>query len=230
MTGEHPCLYGFPPAGGGSPAYRPWQPLLAPIEVRPLVWPGREHLLGQPPLRDVDALVACALGEVDARRPFALFGHSLGALVAFEVARALRRQGIQPLALFVSAFRAPQLPPTQAPLHRLPDRELVRELERYNGTPPEILAHEELLALLLPSLRADVEAAETYAYRTEAPLACPILAFGGDDDPFVSREELAAWRAQTTGPFRVRTFPGDHFYLQASHAALLAAVRAALLP
>ncbi|UCC54021.1 MAG: thioesterase, partial [Anaerolineaceae bacterium] len=155
------------------------------------------------------------------QRPFAFFGHSLGARVGFEVARSLRRQGKPlPAQLFVSACPAPQLP-SGRPIHMLPKAAFLAELQRRNGIPQEVLAHPELLELLLPMLRADFMVIETAVYRSEPPLNFPITAFGGIEDPIVSRGALEAWEEQTSGPFNMVFFAGDHFFLRTAEDQLL---------
>jgi medium-chain acyl-[acyl-carrier-protein] hydrolase len=156
--------------------------------------------------------------------PFALFGHSLGALVSFELARQLRRQygvDVQPVRLFISADRAPQIPNRDPPVHGLPEREFLVELHRLNGTPRGVVEDEELRQIMLPLLRADFAVYETYGYSTEPPLNCPISAFGGLQDHRVSRGDLEAWRDQTNVSFSLRMFPGDHFFLNTTQPALL---------
>ncbi len=163
-------------------------------------------------------------------RPFAFFGHSMGGLVAFEVARRLREQGQSPVHLFVSASRAPQLVREDRPIHVLPDHEFMDELRRLNGTPEEVLEHGELMGLLLPMIRADFTALETYRHVPGPPLDCPITALGGADDPSVGRTELQAWQRQTRAAFTLHLFPGDHFYLNSAEPAVLALVARALAP
>jgi len=161
----------------------------------------------------VEALAQALAPLLD--RPFAFFGHSLGALVSFELARRIRRQyGVHPVRLFVSAGRAPQILHRGLPIHTLPDKEFLMELRRLNGTPSELLDHAELMELMLPLLRADFAVYETYQYSSEAPLNCPISAFGGLQDNKVSDSDLDAWRVQTSVSFSLRMFPGDHFFLK----------------
>jgi medium-chain acyl-[acyl-carrier-protein] hydrolase len=155
-------------------------------------------------------------------KPFAVFGHSLGALIGFELARQLRRQyGANPVRLFVSAGRAPQLPRRDLPIHTLPSKEFVANVRRLNGTPTEVLEHEELMEIILPSLLADFALYETYEYSAEVPLNCPISTFGGLLDSRVSRSDLEAWRDETTGSFSLRMFSGDHFFLNTAQPLLL---------
>ena len=155
-------------------------------------------------------------------KPFALFGHSLGALVSFELARHLRGQyDLHPVRLIVSAGPAPQIPFREPPMHPLPDGEFVAKLRRLNGTPEEVLDHEELMEIVLPFLRADFALYETYVYSPEPPLNCHISTFGGLQDGHVSHGHLEAWRDQTTGSFSLRMFPGDHFFLNTTQPLLL---------
>jgi medium-chain acyl-[acyl-carrier-protein] hydrolase len=158
-------------------------------------------------------------------KPFAFFGHSLGALVSFELARQLRRQyAVQPVRLFISADRAPQIPNRDPPIHSLPEGEFLVELRRLNGTPREVLEDEELRQIMLALLRADFAIYETYRYSTEPPLNCPISAFGGWQDHRVNRGDLEAWREQTSVSFSLRMFPGDHFFLNTTQRPLLGAL------
>lgn len=155
-------------------------------------------------------------------KPFAFFGHSLGALVAFELARWLRRQsGVQPIHLFVSADRAPQIRARSRPMHDLPEEEFLVELRRLNGIPEIVLEDANLMQIMLPVLRADFAVYETYVYSIEPPLDCPITSFGGLQDHRVNRGDLEPWRDQTNASFSLRMFPGDHFFLNATQHLLL---------
>jgi medium-chain acyl-[acyl-carrier-protein] hydrolase len=163
---------------------------------------------------------------------FAFFGHSFGALVCFELARELRRRGRPlPSHLLVAARHAPQLPNRYTPLTALPDDELLEQLHRrYGYTRPEIdVELDELLQLMLPTVRADVLASERYVHAEEPPLPCPITAFGGLTDPTVTREELTAWRHQTAAGFEVRMLPGGHFFLETERTFLVRFVSGILL-
>jgi medium-chain acyl-[acyl-carrier-protein] hydrolase len=187
--------------------------------------PGREIRIGEPPVSDMLTLAAdAALGlRPFLSTPFALFGHSMGALMAFELARTLRRQGAPvPVSLAVSAHPGPQVAGVDQPLHTLPLPDFLQALGRLNETSAQVLRHAELLELVLPMLRADFRAVETYRYAPDAPLNCAIFTYGGSSDPEVSRGELEAWREQTTGAFSLQMFPGDHFYLHASRSDLWA--------
>lgn len=218
-------LFCFAYAGGSAAIFRTWSDgLPADVEVCPVQLPGRGRRLLEPPFTQLSPLVhtlAHALFPL-LDKPFALFGHSLGALVSFELARQLRKQyGLHPVCLFVSAGRAPQIPHRDLPMHALPEEEFVAKLRRLNGTPTEVFEHAELMEIVLPLLRADFAVYETYVYASEPPLSCPISTFGGFQDRNVSHGDLEAWRDQTTGSFASRMFPGDHFFLSANEPLLL---------
>ncbi len=221
-------LFCFPYAGTGAAMFRSWPDRLpAYVEVCPVQFPGRGTRLMETPFTRLLPLVE-ALGQALVpllEKPFAFFGHSLGALVGFELARQLRRQsGVQPVRLFVSAARAPQLPPRHRPIHALPEAQFLEELRRLNGTPGEVLEHAELMQVMFPILRADFAVYETYAYSSEPPLPCCISSFGGLQDQRVSRDDLDAWREQTSASISMRMFPGDHFFLNTAQPLLLRAL------
>lgn len=226
-------LFCFPYAGGAASIFRSWSSKLPPtVEVCPVHLPGRAHRIAEPayvslpPL--VEAVARALAPHLD--RPFAFFGHSMGALIGFELARHLRgRGGPQPEHLFVSACRAPQIPRTQPPTYQLPEAEFVEELQRLNGTPREVFGHPELLKLMLPILRADFAVCQTYEYVPAPPLDCAIAAFGGLDDPDISAEDIRAWGAQTVNRFGARMLPGDHFFLHTAEWMLLAALASELV-
>jgi surfactin synthase thioesterase subunit len=211
-------LFCFPHAGASALIYRSWhEGLPADIEVCPIQLPGRgTHLMERPftqltPLVEVLARALAPLLDM----PFAFFGHSLGALVSFELALRVRRQyGRHPVRLLVSAARAPQFPHRRSPIHALPEKEFLAELRWLNGTPSELLDHKELMEIMLPLLRADFAVYETYSYSNGTPLNCPISAFGGLQDQRVNDRDLLGWRAQTNGAFSLRMLPGDHFFLR----------------
>jgi medium-chain acyl-[acyl-carrier-protein] hydrolase len=218
-------LFCFPYAGGGSQSFRVWHRSLPPnVETSVALLPGRENRLAEEPFRQlpglVDALAQHIRPHLD--KPFVFFGHSMGAIIAFELAQTLRRNaGLWPLRLFVSGRPAPHLPETKPPTYNLPEPEFVEELQRLNGTPKEVLADEEFMQLITPTLRADFEVCQTYAYREEPPLDCPIVALGGLQDAEAGSAELEPWRAHTTTSFSLHMFEGDHFYLNTGAAALL---------
>lgn len=210
-------LFCLPHAGGGTARYRSWEPHLPPsVLLCPVRLPGRETRWNERPCERMEDLVA-ALGEAIQpylQQPFAFFGHSMGAGVAFELTRWLRRRGLPlPCALLVSGARAPQLRNAPLPPAEWDDRRLLEQLQRLGGVPPELLEQQELRRLLLPSLRADVELYRSYLYKAEPPLPTPIRAYAGADDPNLRRHEIEAWKEQTTAGFSMAMFPGGHFFL-----------------
>lgn len=214
----------FPYAGGGASIYHGWarhMPLW--LECAAVQPPGRETRMREPLISSGRALVEHATDALEAYvdRPFFFFGHSLGGLVAFELARELRRRGLpQPEALFVSAIPAPG-PPRHEPIHALPDDEFHERLRQFQGTPELILNNAELMDLLRPVLRADFSVLETYEYRREPPLAMPIFALAGSDDADAPAESMQAWRQQTIERFWLQVLPGDHFFLRPAQRELI---------
>lgn len=208
----------FHHAGGSPAAYRPWlDDLPAHVEMLVVRLPGREARLRETPLTRVPEIVgplAKALAPLTDGVRTVCFGHSLGALLAFEFARELRRQALPSLAaLVVSGRNAPGFGRTLM-LHQLDDKELVAEVQRiYGGIPQAILDEPELLKLTLPVLRADLTLNEAYAFEEEPPLDCPIRAYAGVDDPRVGAAGLEAWGRQTSASFEWAQFEGEHFYL-----------------
>lgn len=211
-------LFCFPFAGGGASFYYPWQELLAAhVELCAVQLPGRENRLREPALTDMAALLPQLADELAPYfdRPFIFFGHSMGALLSFELARELRRRGkTLPHHLCLSGRMAPHLAVQSPPLHNLPDPQFIQELRRHDGTPEAVLQDEELMAFFLPILRADFTLVASAAYSKETPLSCPITAFGGFHDKTVNWKILRAWKDQTNSSFALRLFEGDHFYLQ----------------
>ncbi len=226
-------LFCFPYAGGGASIYRQWGKSLAAaeIEVLPVQLPGRESRLMERPFVSfeplIDSLIPALSPFMD--QPFAFFGHSLGAAIVFELAHQLRLEGRQePLALLVSGRRAPHLPDDDPPMYGLPEAEFKAKLRELDGTPEAVLENPELMALMLPLLRADFELIETYTPGERPPLAVPMFAYGGLEDPEVERQHLEAWQVVSQARFRLRMFPGDHFFLHPQMDRLLAAVAADL--
>ncbi len=211
-------LYCFPYAGGGPAIFHAWQKHLpADIEVRAPCLPGRGRRLGERPVSTWPEVLSTFADQLlPGSEPFAFFGHSLGALMAFELARHLRRQeSTGPSRLVVSARAAPRVPKREPPLHRLPDAAFLAALEqRYRRIPAAVLANREMLDLLLPGLRADFELFETYRYTPEDPLDCPITVFGGTDDQRSPRPDLELWNQETRSASSLRLFPGGHFFFE----------------
>jgi medium-chain acyl-[acyl-carrier-protein] hydrolase len=223
-------LFCFPYSGAGASIFRPWAAPLAPdIEVIAIQPPGRESRLQEPLLNELpsltEALTPALIPYLD--RPFAFFGHSVGALICFEVARQLRRFELPtPFHLVVSARHAPQLPAPTPPIHQLADTDFITELRRYNGTPEMVLQNTELMNFFIPILRADLAINETYIYTPEAPFEFPISAFGGLQDSQVDEDDLAAWAEQTQSEFSLQMLPGDHFFLKDQQEKILQSIAA----
>lgn len=221
-------LFCFPYAGGSAAIYRSWADRLPPeVEVLPVELPGRASRFREPLCQSVaEVVVQASVGLAPLfDRPLAFFGHSMGAVIAFEMARQLRREGrAAPVWLFVSGRRAPHLNEREDPMHALPDDEFLLRLRDLNGTPEEALQHPELMQMMQPMLRADFAVVETYRIQPEAPLSCPLSVLGGLADPEVTRDDLAAWAQHSTGPFSQRMFEGDHFFLNKVQPQLLQAV------
>jgi medium-chain acyl-[acyl-carrier-protein] hydrolase len=212
-------LFLFPYAGGGPPAFSKWSAELPnTVEVWTAHYPGRGSRYNEPPIKEfaimVDELYQAIQSLLD--KPFAFFGHSMGGLIAFELARKLPQLHI----LFVSACGAPHMPDPHPPIHTLPKDGFVKSLQELNGIPAEILNNTELMELILPSLRADFEVVENYQYTSGNRLACPIIAFGGLEDPRVGRERLEGW-ALHTGNFKSQYFPGDHFFINTARKSVM---------
>ena len=212
-------LFCFPSAGGGASMYSPWVNALAPeIEVCPVQLPGRENRVYERPFASFDELVSALAGALQSRfeKPFAFFGHSMGALISFGLAHYLGQQGLPtPVHLFLSAYRAPQTPNDEM-LHLLSDADLVRKILELNGTQRGVLENPELRQLLLPIFRADFGVCESYVHTAREPLNIPFTVFGGSQDARVCRAALEAWREQTRASFALHLLPGDHFFWRGS--------------
>lgn len=211
-------LFCFPHVGAGASVFNIWPAAWAPgnVELWGVRLPGREQRLSETPFQRMELLID-ALYEAMAphlNTPYAFYGHSLGTVVAFEMARRIRRGGKPgPVRLLISAHSAPQLGLRRPPLHKLPKEEFEDELRRFAGTPDEVLQNEDLMNLMTSALRADFEVDETYSYEDKPPLDCPISAFGGRDDSDVSQADLAAWSIHTSQQFSLQMMDGDHFFV-----------------
>jgi medium-chain acyl-[acyl-carrier-protein] hydrolase len=218
-------LFCFPYAGGSSRLYADWDSALPPhIRVRPVEPPGRGRRFREAPHDRIEPLVADLLPELaDARNsPYALFGYSLGALVAFELARTMeQRYGRPPEHLCVGAFRAPHLRRTAVPDYDLPEPLFRERLRSFNGTPEAVLADESLMELMIPILRADLAVADTYRFSEDRPLSCPITAFAGSEDGEVDVSSVAQWRRHTSAGFALKVIEGDHFFLHERQPEML---------
>lgn len=218
-------LFCLPYGGGGTAAYFPWSRLLPPeVELCPIRLPGRENRLREAPYSQMEPLIAALAPSLTSLldKPFTLFGHSMGAVVGFELLKRLEEQyGVKAVRFFASGRRAPHYPEQDPPMHHLPDSLLVAEVQkRYSGIPQVVLQDPDLLRLFLPTLRADMKLVETYQF-SGGRLACPITALGGIQDSMVSEAGLKAWEDLTRAGFRLQRFPGGHFYLQTQTQALL---------
>jgi surfactin synthase thioesterase subunit len=226
------ALFCFPYAGGGTMVYRSWRDALPETAIVATRLPGRESRLGEPPVESMEALVEILAPELlpHLREPFAFFGHSMGAILAFEVIRWLRERGHpKPIALHVSAARAPQYRLNHQPGPEPDEQSFMGELRRLEGTPRDVLDNPELMRLALPALRVDANLYRKYVYHPGDPLPLPIHAYGGLSDPSIQREHLDRWREQTTREFSIRQFEGGHFYIQHAQAEFLAVLRQKLI-
>ncbi|MGQ0841548.1 thioesterase II family protein [Actinokineospora sp.] len=225
------CL---PHAGAGASAYRAWaKGLPADIGVCPVQLPGRESRMGERPFDRVEPLVeelAAVVAEL-VEPPYALFGHSLGALVAFELAVRLRGLGVpEPVHLFVSGRQAPRIVSPLPDLRDLDLADLAAELARLGGTPKQVLDNLDLLGCIAPMLRADFAVNETYRYTERPPLELPVTAFAATADPRADLAQITAWQEQTSAGFRVHRLPGDHFAVLRQAAFVHARIADALAP
>ncbi|MFB4276895.1 thioesterase II family protein [Nonomuraea sp. MTCD27] len=232
LTDARVQLFCLPAAGMGASAYRNWQAALGPaFEVIAVQLPGRENRIGERPLPTVELFVEQVTGPLLERadRPFALFGHSLGALLSFEVAHELVRRGRPPAELFVSGLEAAHhRAPAPAEVHELPDPELLEYVLRLGGISSQERRHVEVLSLFLPTIRADFAAAAAYRYRSRPPLPVPITALAGREDPLVDPRRLAAWAELSRARVQTHLLPGEHFYLDTQRQAVLDIIRSAL--
>jgi medium-chain acyl-[acyl-carrier-protein] hydrolase len=215
----------FPCAGGNAVSYGAWAAALPPdIELFALQLPGRAERFREPPITERTRLMrevaAAARSLLD--RPTVFFGHSLGALLSFELARQLRHQREQmPRRLIVAGRAAPQIPDRDPPIYHLPDDAFIAELQSLGGMPDEVVADRELLEILLPAIRADIFLHESYIYTSEPPLACPITALGGLGDDNVPINDLRAWQDQTAAAFDLHMFEGGHFFVHAARDGII---------
>jgi len=226
-------LFCLPHAGGNAWSFHRWRPRMPDeMEVCGVQLPGHGDRIRETPLEDFPAVLE-SLAEAlraEIKQPYALFGHSLGALLAFELARLFRHDpGIEPSHLFVSGHNAPRVPDDLEDVSSLDDAALIESVRRLNCTPEEALRDDELMQLMLPVIRADFAVRESYVYEDAEPLTCPLTALGGLWDPRTDAEGLEAWREHTVGPFAVRQFPGDHFFAFSEEGLVVQTIAADLL-
>ncbi|MGJ4999557.1 thioesterase II family protein [Bradyrhizobium sp. HKCCYLS3077] len=226
-------LLAFPHAGGTASMARRWTDHLPGwCNVWAIQYPGRDGRFAEVPFDRAEPLADAITTAVipNLRGPVCFFGHSLGALLAFLVAqRLMTASHSAPHHLIVSGRRAPHLPDPQAPSHGLPEPEFIARLRRLNGTPPEVFHHVGLLELLLPMLRADFAASETYRYRPGPKLSCPVTVFGGIRDPLTTPHDLRAWATHAPEPTGMHMFDGDHFFIRSAEKDVLAHIAAIVI-
>ena len=201
------------------------------IEVVPIEIPGRGMRIGEKPFKSmkplVEAIDAAISDHLD--KPFAFFGHSMGALVSFElIHRILSMRRVRPAHLFFSGRMAPHIVHPAVPSSSLPNNEFVEKLRSLEGTPVEVLENPELFALISPIVRADFELLETYIYAPRPRLQCPITVLGGITDKDIIRRDLEAWRKHAAGPFSMHMFPGNHFFLHSHETLVLQTIASTL--
>ena len=225
-------LFCFPYETGGASIFRGWpDSFSAHVEICAIQLPGRESRISEAPFTRMQSLIEALSVALSSTlsKPFAFFGHGMGALIGFELAHHLgERGGPIPKRLFVSGQRAPQVTRSSSPVYNLPDAEFIEALRKLQDIPEEVLDHPELMELMLPLLRADLELSETYTYTPRRLLDIPVSAFGGLQDNEIPREELEGWREQTTASCTVTMFPGDHFFIHSSRKLLLSGIEQVL--
>jgi surfactin synthase thioesterase subunit len=222
----------FPHAGGSASYYFPVSAALSPdVDVLAVQYPGRQDRHSEPCVDSVPALADAVVAHLDEwrDRPLALFGHSLGASVAFEVARRLEDTGPGPTDLFVSGRRAPSAERDER-IHQRDDAGLVDAIRELAGTDPRMLDDPEVVRMILPSVRADYRAAERYRCAPDAVLRCPVHVLTGDADKHVTAAEARAWERHSSGPVTVSTYPGGHFFLNEHAAEVIGEIRRILVP
>jgi medium-chain acyl-[acyl-carrier-protein] hydrolase len=218
-------IFCFPYAGGGATVFRSWAKLLPDtIELCPVQLPGRQTRATEPACSRIEPLIDLLSAELIPFLgiPYVFFGYSMGALIAFDLARRFRAESVSgPLHLFLAARRGPRLPDPYPRIDKLAESELITQLATLGGTPREVLEDPELLQIVLPTFRADFALCENYTYRPGGMLDCPLTVFGGKYDSKVPMGTLAAWGAETTSSCKVKIFEGDHFFIHTCRTELL---------
>ena len=227
-------LFCFPYAGGNALVFREWQQYLVPeIDVCLVHLPGRARRINERPHTQIQPLIqelADAIHPEAQGIRFAFWGHSMGALISFELAREFRRRNYPaPVHLFLSACRAPTVMQAVPPSFHLPAKEFIAEIRKLNGTPKEFFENPEIQKFLLPLLRSDFQITDTYQYQDEGPLACPITVYGADQDHLATLNYLAPWEMQTSAAYKTRVFSGDHFFFQSQKKEFISTLRRDLL-
>jgi medium-chain acyl-[acyl-carrier-protein] hydrolase len=226
-------LFCFPYCGSGASIFRQWpENMPESIGICPVQFPGRENRIDEPLFTVMPRLIDVMAANLDScfDIPFALFGHSMGGVVAFELARYLSHaQGIDPVHLFVSASRPPHIREPR-PVHQLPKQEFINVMRNSGGIPKAVLQNNEFMELIEPILRADFTLIETLPGSDREPLAIPITAFGGTEDTYVTAAMVDAWRKYTSSTFSIKMLPGNHFFLNSARSTLLQSITQILLP
>ena len=226
-------LFCFPFAGGSASSFQTWvNHCPSQIELCRIQLPGRENRIQETPITSLKSLINQLTPVIKPYldQPYAFFGHSMGALISFELTRELaKHQQRMPQHLFMSGFRSPQLPNADLPIHRLADQLFLDALRRYQGTPETVLNNSDLMAVYLPILRADFKLIETYFYRQDHPLNCPITVLGGCNDTKVSQAEIEQWQIQTNQQFTLHLLSGGHFFINQHTEIILQMIAQTLL-
>lgn len=225
-------LFCFPYAGAGAFVFRSWQNEIARgIQICGIQLPGRGARFNEPRYTRLRPLVQALAEDLwpQFQGPFALLGHSLGALIAFELARELRKRGREPAHLMVFGLRAPQIPIQGPRLHSLPESQFIEAVTALNGMPEQLTSEPEFLKVMLPTLQSDFEIYETYEYVAEPPLTCRLSAYAGRHDLRAPAQDLIFWQPHSSGKLSCRIFPGDHFFVDTARRAVLSAVSVELV-
>lgn len=225
-------LLGLPYAGMGASVFRGWEAALpGGVEMRGVRLPGRESRFGEAAIGSLDDLLPAIVEGLPSpllEGPWSVYGHSMGALIAFELARLMTASGRPPVAVFVGAFRAPHKPDRYPPLYELPVDEFRAELRLRYGMLNEALDNPQIVEALEPTLRADSRVCDTYVFRPAPPLSCPLWVYGGTADDHIETHELEAWGEHTSGPFAVERIEGGHFFMTSAREDLLARISSRL--
>jgi len=218
-------IFCFPYAGASSVIFHKWIDYFPDsVELFAIELPGRGRRFAEPLISEMNLLVEDLAKEMHPYldKPFQFFGHSMGALISFELACWLKKHyGISPEHLWVSAHTAPHLNFREEPFHKMPEEKFKTKLIELNGFPKEVLENEELFNLVLPIIRSDFQICETYNLKQKIQLDCAITAFGGANDSFVKIPDLIAWKYLTQGEFNFILIEGDHFFITNSYKKLI---------
>lgn len=227
-------LFCLPFAGGGASIYRPWGKLLgSEIEVCPIQLPGRENRFSETPIKQAQAMAQSLANQIQlySNKPFFIYGHSMGALLAFELARALQENGMDmPQGIFLAAHRAAHLPRKREALYALPDDQFIDRLKRFGGFPQEVLDSKELLAFLMPTLKADFTLCDTYQFQSGTVLQCPLHLLAGNDDIEASPDVVEPWSQHTADVAKLHVLSAGHFFLRTHQDELIQILKKAILP